>query len=99
MAKKAILAIVLIGIGCVVFFVVYEKDQKMPQEVLSEEPSVEQEVETEDVLIYWTNRSGRIQLQPPRIAAITRQPQPTINAKPPMGVIAPSHRIPVRLST
>ena len=32
----------------------------MSQETLSEEPSVEQKVETEDVLIYWTNRSGRI---------------------------------------
>ena len=61
MVKKAVLAIVLIGIGCVVFFVVYERNQKMSQEVLSEEPSVEQEVEIEDVLIYWTNRSGRIQ--------------------------------------
>ena len=39
------------------------------------------------------------QFQPPRIAAIIRQPQPTINANPPMGVIAPSHRMPVRLST
>ena len=61
MLKKAILAIVLIGIGCVVFFVVYEKDQKMSQDILSEEPSVEQKAQTEDVLIYWTNRSGRIQ--------------------------------------
>ena len=63
MIKKAILAlaIVLIGIGCAVFFVVYEKNQKRSQDILSEEPSVEQEVETEDVLIYWTNRSGRIQ--------------------------------------
>ena len=61
MIKKAILAIVLIGIGCVVFFVVYEKDQKMSQDILSQEPSVEQEVQTEDVLIYWTNRSRRIQ--------------------------------------
>ena len=61
MVKKVILAIVLIGIGCVVFFVVYEKDQKMSQDILSEEPSVEQEVQTEDVLIYWTNRSRRIQ--------------------------------------
>ena len=56
MLKKAILAIVLIGIGCVIFFLGYEKDQKMSHEELS----VEQEVETEDVLIYWTNRSGRI---------------------------------------
>ena len=40
MVKKAILAIVLIGIGCVVFFVVSEKDQKMSQDILSEEPSV-----------------------------------------------------------
>ena len=61
MTKKAIFAIVLIGVGCVVFFVGYEKDEKMSQEILSEEPSVVQKVETEDVLIYWTNRSGRIQ--------------------------------------
>ncbi len=58
MVKKALLAIALIGIGCVsflVFFVSYEEGQKR-----SEESSVAQEVETEDVLIYWTNRSGRI---------------------------------------
>ena len=61
MVKKAILVTVLIGVGCVVFFRVYEKDEKMSQEILSEEPPVEQKVETEDVLIYWTNRSGRIQ--------------------------------------
>ena len=61
MVKKAILAIVLIGIGCVVFFFGYEKDQKMSQEILSEEPSIDQKVEIEDVLIYWTNRSGKIQ--------------------------------------
>ena len=70
MVKKAILAIVLIGIGCVVFFVVYEKDQKMSQDILSEEPSVvgarspqrnTQAKTPYDVLIYWTNRSGRIQ--------------------------------------
>ena len=61
MIKKAILVIVLIGIGCAVFFVGYEKNQKMSQDILSEESSVEQAVETEDVLIYWTNRSGRIQ--------------------------------------
>lgn len=59
MVKKAILAIVLIGIGCVVFFLGYEKGPKMSQEILSGKSSVEQE--TEDVLIYWTNRSGRIQ--------------------------------------
>ena len=58
MVKKAIFAIVLIGIGCVVFFLVYEEDPKTSQEVLSEEPSGEQE--TEDALIYWTNRSGKI---------------------------------------
>ena len=60
MVKKTILAIVLIGligIGYVVFFVGYEKDQKMSHE----EPSVGKEIETEDVLIYWTNRLGRIQ--------------------------------------
>ena len=34
----------------------------------------------------------------PRMAAIVKQPQPTINASPPIGVIAPSHRMPVRLS-
>ena len=63
MVKKAILAIVLIGIGCVVFFVVYEKDQKMSQDILSEEPSVvgARSPRPYDVLIYWTNRSGRIQ--------------------------------------
>ena len=60
MVTKAIL-IVLIGIGCVVFFVVYEKDQKMSEDTLFEEPPIEQEVETENALIYWTNRSGRIQ--------------------------------------
>ena len=72
MGKKAILAIVLIGIGCVgffVFFVGYEEDQKMSQDVLSEEPSVvgarspqrNTQVKTPyDVLIYWTNRSGKI---------------------------------------
>ncbi|MDE0325337.1 MAG: SMP-30/gluconolactonase/LRE family protein [Candidatus Poribacteria bacterium] len=60
MKKKAIFAIVLIGIGCVVFFVGYEKGRKMSQDILSEEPSVEQEIETEDAPIYWTNRSGRI---------------------------------------
>lgn len=60
MVKKAILAIALIGIGCVIFFVGYKETQKMSQDILSEGPSIEQEVETEDVLIYWTNRSGRI---------------------------------------
>ncbi len=60
MGKKAILAIVLIGIGYVIFFVGYKEAQKMSQDILSAEPSIEQEVETEDVLIYWTNRSGRI---------------------------------------
>ena len=63
MIKKAVLAITLIGIGCVgffVFFVGYEKDEKMSEDIFSEEPSVEQETETKDVLIYWTNRSGRI---------------------------------------
>lgn len=63
MIKKAILAIVLIGIGCVVFFVVYEKDQKMSQEILSEESSVvgARSPRPYNALIYWTNRSGRIQ--------------------------------------
>ena len=63
MVKKAILAIALIGIGCIgvfVFFVGYEEDQKMSQDTSSEEPSVEQKAETKDVRIYWTNRSGRI---------------------------------------
>ena len=60
MVKKAILATVLIGIGCVGFFVGCAEDQKMPQDTFSEEPSAEQEIETEDVLIYWTNRSGGI---------------------------------------
>ena len=32
----------------------------MSQDLLSEEPSVEQETETTDALIYWTNRSGGI---------------------------------------
>lgn len=70
MVKKATFAIVLIGVGCVLFFVVYEKKQKMPQEVLSEESSVvgarsprrnPQAKTPYNVLIYWTNRSGRIQ--------------------------------------
>ena len=70
MVKKAILVIVLIGIGCAIFFIVYEKDQKMAQDILSEEPSVvgtrlpqrnTQAKTPYDVLIYWTNRSGRIQ--------------------------------------
>ncbi|MDE0681533.1 MAG: SMP-30/gluconolactonase/LRE family protein [Candidatus Poribacteria bacterium] len=61
MVKKAVLIIVLIGAGCVIFFLVYEKGEKMSQEVLSEELSGEQEVEIEDILIYWTNRSGKIQ--------------------------------------
>ena len=59
----SILAIVLIGVGCAVFFLVYEKDEKMSQEILSEEPSVvgKRSPRPYDVLIYWTNRSGRIQ--------------------------------------
>ena len=60
MLKKAILAIVLIGIGCVGFLVGCEEDQKMSQDTFSEEPPAEQEIETEDVLIYWTNRLGKI---------------------------------------
>ena len=60
MIKKAMLATVLIAIGCVGFFVGCEENQKMPQDTFPEEPTVEQEVETEEVLIYWTNRSGRI---------------------------------------
>ena len=60
MIKKAILAIVLIGIGCVGFFAGCEEDQKMSGDTFSEEPSAEQETKTEDVLIYWTNRSDRI---------------------------------------
>lgn len=69
MVKKAVLAITLIGIGCVgffVFFVGYEEDEKMSQDIFSEEPAsadtvpVQPQVETKDVLIYWTNRSGRI---------------------------------------
>ena len=63
MAKKAILAIVLIGIGCVVFFLGSQKDPKMSQEILSEESSVvgARLPRPYDVLIYWTNRSRRIQ--------------------------------------
>ena len=60
MVKKAILATVLIGIGCVGFFAGCEADQKMSQDTFSEEPSAEQKIETEDVLIYWTNRLGKI---------------------------------------
>ena len=60
MVKQAILATVLIGIGCGGFFVGCAEDRKMPQDTFSEEPSAEQEIETEDVLIYWTNRSGGI---------------------------------------
>ena len=60
MIKYAILAIALLGIGCVGLFVGCEENQKMSQDTLSKEPTVEQEVKTEDVLIYWTNRSGRI---------------------------------------
>lgn len=63
MVKKAILAIVLIGIGGVgffVFFLCYEKDKKMSQEILSEEPSIVGARSPHDVLIYWTNRSGKI---------------------------------------
>ncbi len=72
MVKKAVLAITLIGIGCVgffVFFVDYEEDQKISQEILSEEPSVvgakspqrnTQAKTPHDALIYWTNRLGRI---------------------------------------
>ena len=43
MVKKVILAIALIGIGCVgffVFFVGYEEEKKMSQDILPEEPSV-----------------------------------------------------------
>ncbi|MCY3742472.1 MAG: SMP-30/gluconolactonase/LRE family protein [Candidatus Poribacteria bacterium] len=63
MVKKSILAIVLIGTGCVIFFLVYEKDEKMSHEVLSEESSVigARAHRPYDVRIYWTNRSGRIQ--------------------------------------
>ena len=70
MIKKVILAIVLIGIGCAVFFIAYEKNQKRSEDILSEEPSVvgarspqrnTQAKTPYDVLIYWTNRSGRIQ--------------------------------------
>ena len=72
MLKKAVLVITLAGIGCVgffVFFVNYEEDEKMSQEILPEEPSVvearspqrnTQAKTPHDVLIYWTNRSDRI---------------------------------------
>lgn len=60
MVKQAIFAIVLIGMGCVGLFIGCEEDQKMSPDTFPEEPSVEQETETEEVLIYWTNRSGRI---------------------------------------
>ena len=60
MVKQAIFAIVLIEMGCVGLFIGCEEDQKMSPDTFPEEPSVEQETETEEVLIYWTNRSGRI---------------------------------------
>ena len=60
MVKKAIFAIVFNWHWMCRFFLVYEEDQKMSQEILSEESSGEQAVETKDVRIYWTNRSGSI---------------------------------------
>lgn len=73
MVKKAVLVIILAGIGCVgffVFFVDYEEDQKISQETLSEEPSAvgtrlpqrnTQAKSPHEVQIYWTNRLGKIQ--------------------------------------
>ena len=60
MGKKAVLAITLIGIGCIGFFVFFvgsEENQKMSQRILTEEPAsedtvpVQPQVETKDVLI------------------------------------------------
>ena len=61
MIKQAILATVLIGIGCICLFVGCDEPRKMAQDILSEEPveeSIAQGIDTEGTLIYWTDWWG-----------------------------------------